>query len=157
METMVSKRTNPYLSYPDLTKLLIEYSMTVQSMGLEPSLVELVKIRASQLNGCAVCLHMHTRDAVEMGESATRIFMLDAWRESPLFSARERAALAWTDALTRMDHRAEAEAYALVEAEFDAKEQTILNLMIGVINSFNRIGVGFALSHPGTAVAKQAA
>ena len=89
-------RLNPFAVSSDLTKAFVEFSQQVEASGLERSLMELVKIRSSQINGCAICLDMHTRDARKQGESETRIFMLDAWRESPLFSDRERAALAWT-------------------------------------------------------------
>lgn len=95
-------RLNPFAVAPDLTKLLIDFGTRVAQAGLEPSLVELVKIRASQVNGCAICLHMHALDARKNGETEERIYMLDAWRESSLYSARERAALAWTEALTKV-------------------------------------------------------
>jgi AhpD family alkylhydroperoxidase len=93
-------RLNPYQAAPGAMKAMMALETEVQQSGLEPALVELVKIRASQINGCAFCLHMHTRDARAKGESEQRIYLLDAWRESPLFSDRERAALAWTEAVT---------------------------------------------------------
>lgn len=79
---------------------MLDLQAKVEKSGLEHSLIELIKIRASQLNGCAYCLHMHTRDARKAGETEERLYMLSAWRESPLYTERERAALAWTDALT---------------------------------------------------------
>lgn len=155
----MTERMNPYLAQPQLTQPLIDFAMTAaRQSGIEPSLQELVKIRASQLNHCAICLHMHARDARKAGESEMRIVMLDAWRESPFYSARERAALAWTEALTRlMPHGVTDEDYAMVEAEFSEAERVSLTLMIGAINAFNRIGAGFRLSHPGSAPARAAA
>jgi len=140
-------RLNPFAVSSDLTKAFVEFSQQVEASGLERSLMELVKIRSSQINGCAICLDMHTRDARKQGESETRIFMLDAWRESPLFSDRERAALAWTEALTRLaETRAPDDVYAQLEAEFTPQEQVKLTMLINVINSFNRFGVGFRLN-----------
>jgi AhpD family alkylhydroperoxidase len=100
---MMTKRTNPYARM-DLIQPLIDYSHAVPDVGLEPGLVHLVKIRASQINGCAVCLVMHTQEARQDGDSEIRLYLLDAWREAPHFTPRERAALAWTEALTRLDH-----------------------------------------------------
>ena len=93
-------RLNAYQAAPAVMKAMMALENQVVANGLEPALMELVKIRASQINGCAFCLHMHTRDARAKGEKEERIYLLDAWRESPLFSARERAALAWTEAVT---------------------------------------------------------
>ena len=142
-------RLNPYTVAPELAQSLIAFATQVAQAGLEPSLIELVKIRASQINGCAICLHMHARDARKKGETEERILMLDAWRESPLYSERERAALAWTEVLTRLTEKgAPDDVYEAVQAQFTEKEQVILTMMIAGINSFNRLGVGFRLSHP---------
>jgi len=117
--------------------------------GLEDSLMELVKIRASQINGCAFCLHMHTAEARKKGETEERLFLLDAWRESPLYSARERAALAWTEALTLVaETRASDEAYEALQAQFSEEEQVKLTLLIVAINGWNRVQVGFRGVHP---------
>src|SRR5690349_5719618 len=89
---------------PEAYQAMLAFSNFGKNSGIEPALAELVKIRASQINGCAFCLHMHTRDARAKGETEERIYLLDAWRESPVFSERERAALAWTDAMTRLGH-----------------------------------------------------
>ncbi|HET8939037.1 MAG TPA: carboxymuconolactone decarboxylase family protein [Polyangiales bacterium] len=133
----------------NLIKLFIDFSQQVEAAGLEKSLIELVKIRASQINGCAVCLDMHTRDARKHGESEERLYLLDAWRESPLYSTRERAALAWTEALTLLaDTRAPDDVYELVKAEFSDEESVALTMAINVINSWNRLGVGYRRSHP---------
>jgi AhpD family alkylhydroperoxidase len=138
------------LSVPTrLIKLFISFSMEVEAAGLEKSLMELVKIRASQLNSCAVCLHMHTLDARKAGESEERLYMLNAWRESPLYSSRERAALAWTEALTTLSTSgAPDEIYALVKAEFSDQESIALTMLINVINSWNRLGAGYRRTHP---------
>jgi AhpD family alkylhydroperoxidase len=140
----MTQRINPYAVAPQLLDGLIKYSRDVEAMGLEKSLLELVKIRASQINGCAVCLHMHAEEARRQGESEDRILMLDAWHETGLYSPREKAALAWTEALTRLtETRAPDEAYEAVKAEFSDEDLVKLTLMINVINSFNRFGVGF--------------
>jgi AhpD family alkylhydroperoxidase len=143
----VTQRANPYAANYALMKPLIDYAMSVQALGLEPSLMELVKIRASQINGCAVCLHMHAEEARKQGETEDRILMLDAWDECGFYSAREKAALAWTEALTRLSEtRAPDGAYNVMAAQFSEEEQVKLTLLINVINSFNRFGVGFRVA-----------
>jgi AhpD family alkylhydroperoxidase len=140
-------RANPYTANYALMKPLIDYAHSVEALGLEPSLMELVKIRASQINGCAICLHMHAAEARKQGETEERILMLDAWDHAPLYSAREKAALAWTEALTRLtETHAPDEAYAAMAAEFSEEEQVKLTLLISLINSFNRFGVGFRVA-----------
>jgi AhpD family alkylhydroperoxidase len=148
----MTKRLDPLVSGASLMQQLIEYGTKVVEAGLEKSLVALVEIRASQINGCAVCLYMHMRDAHQAGETDVRLFMLDAWRESPVYSARERAALGWTEALTLLaSTHAPDDAYDAVKAEFSDEESVKLTMLINVINSFNRIGVGYRRSHPGKA------
>jgi AhpD family alkylhydroperoxidase len=152
----MSQRINPYVVAPKLLDELVRFSRTVEAMGLEKSLLELVKIRASQINRCAVCLHMHAEEARRQGESEDRILMLDAWHETGLYTPREKAALAWTEALTRLtETRAPDEAYEAAKAEFTDEELVKLTLMITVINSFNRFGVGFRVA-PVTLKAKAA-
>ena len=152
----MTARITPSAEYLALLQPLIDYATTVAGMGLEKSLVNLVEIRASQINGCAVCLHMHTEDALKSGESPNRLYMLSAWRESSLFSDRERAALGWTEALTRLaETRAPDADYASVAAQFSEKEQIMLTLMIGAINSFNKVNVGFRM--PATQVGERKA
>jgi AhpD family alkylhydroperoxidase len=113
-----------------------------RSIELDPMLRELVKIRASQLNGCAYCIAMHTRDARRAGESERRLYALAAWRESPLFTARERAALELTDTITKIGKNGVPEAvYERAEAEFPSAELANLILAITAINSWNRIAV----------------
>ncbi len=113
--------------------------------SLEPTLIRLVEIRASQINGCANCINMHTAEAREKGETEQRIYLLSAWREAPCYTDRERAALGWTEALTRLSegHKLEAAREAL-KAEFIEQEQVKLTLMVNIINGWNRIAVGFS-------------
>ena len=112
--------------------------------SLEPSLIELVKIRSSQINGCANCINMHTTEARNQGETERRIYLLSAWREAPCYTERERAALGWTEALTRLSegHTHES-AYGALQAQFSDEEQVKLTLMINIINGWNRLSVGF--------------
>jgi AhpD family alkylhydroperoxidase len=118
-------------------------SITIAS-SLEPSLAELVKIRASQINGCANCINIHTTYARAQGETEQRIFLLPAWREAPCYTDRERAALGWTEALTRLSEgHTHENAYDALKFEFTDEEQVTLTLTIVVINGWNRIAVGF--------------
>ena len=93
-------RLNPYQAAPEAMKALTELEKYVRNSGIEPTLIELVKTRASQINGCAYCIYMHTRDARARGETEERLYLLDAWHEASLYTERERAALAWTEAVT---------------------------------------------------------
>ncbi|GGJ58143.1 alkylhydroperoxidase [Sphingopyxis bauzanensis] len=137
--------TDPFAAAPQLMKQWMGVSLAVQD-SLEPSLIELVKIRASILNACANCINMHTAEARARGETEQRIYLLAAWHEAPVYTPRERAALAWTDALTRLSegHTQQAAKDGL-EAHFTAEEQVKLTLMINIINGWNRIAVGFGL------------
>lgn len=120
---------------------------------LEPGLLHLIKLRASQINGCAFCIHMHTTEALRDGDTPTRLFMLTAWRESSLYTPRERAALAWTEALTRVADTGAPDAdWALVEDAFEPAERAWLSLAIGAINVWNRLQVGFRAAHPAGAI-----
>ena len=140
----MTARMNPYLNNYSLVKPLIDLGTTVEGYGLEKSLMELVKIRASQINGCGVCLDMHAKEARQQGETEERVLMLSAWRETALYNEREKAALAWTETLTRLPEKgAPDDIYEAVQAVFSEEEQIALTLLVGVINSFNRIGVGF--------------
>jgi len=146
----MTPRLDPFAAAPALMQSWLAFGQGVAaSGGLEESLLELVKIRASQINACAFCLHMHTRDARKKGETEERIYLLDAWRESPLYSPRERAALAWTEALTLVaETQAPDDVYEEVKAHFTAAEQVALSLMIVAINGWNRVQVGFRAVHP---------
>jgi AhpD family alkylhydroperoxidase len=118
--------------------------------GLEPSLLELVKLRASQINGCAYCLDMHTKDARARGESEQRLYLLDAWRESPFYSERERAALAWTEAVTLVaESRVPDAVYEEVRRHFSDDEVLALTMAVVTINAFNRLNVALR-TVPGT-------
>lgn len=116
----------------------------VDASGLEPQLRELVKLRASQINGCAFCVDMHTKDARASGEDEQRLDLVAVWREAPVYTPRERAALAWTEALTLLSETgAPDDAYAAIEREFDPADQVALTLAIVAINGWNRLAVGF--------------
>ena len=148
-------RLNPFTAAPAMMKALMAFSGAVAESSLEHSLMELVKLRASQINRCAFCLDMHSRDAIKAGERPERLFLLNAWRESPLYSARERAALAWTEALTTIAGADAPESdYQMLAEHFSPKEQTELTLAIATINAWNRINCAFQTVHP---VAKAAA
>ena len=142
-------RLNPFEVAPELMMPMLELEKAVRSSGLELSLSHLVKIRASQLNGCAYCIHMHTRDARAAGEREERLYLLSAWHESPLYTARERAALEWTEALTLVaDTHAPDVAYAELANHFDQVERVKLSMLVVAINGWNRIAVGFRRIHP---------
>ena len=142
-------RLIPYDVAPGSLKPLIELEKTIKNSGLELKLIELVKTRASQINGCAYCIHMHTKDARANGETEERLYLLSAWRESPLYSERERAALAWTEALTLVaETHAPDEDYAELGRHFTPAEQVNLTLLIGAINAWNRLAIGFRSVHP---------
>ena len=145
----MTTRTNPYIAAPDLLKAWMAFSDQVGASGLEKSLLELVKIRASQINGCANCLNMHSYEARQAGETEQRIAVLAAWHEAPLYTDRERAALAWTEHLTLVaDKRAPQHVYEQLDAQFSRDEQVKLTMMINVINGWNRLAVGFDLFAP---------
>jgi AhpD family alkylhydroperoxidase len=142
-------RLNPYQLAPELMKTMMALEEAVAHSGLEKPLIELVKIRASQINGCAFCIHMHTRDARAGGESEERIYLLDAWRESPLYTARERAALAWTEAVTLVSQTHVPDAvYEEVREQFDEKDLVKLTMLVVAINGWNRIAISFRSLHP---------
>lgn len=145
----MTPRLNPFAAAPAPMKAWLDYSQSTLRNGLEESLVQLVEIRASQINGCAMCLDMHTADARKQGETERRLYLLDAWRESPLYSERERAALAWTEALTRLPETgAPDDVYRQLKAQFTDEEQVALTMLIVAINGWNRINVGFRTVHP---------
>ncbi|WP_030131504.1 carboxymuconolactone decarboxylase family protein [Pseudomonas sp. QTF5] len=137
-------RIDFYTASPDGLKAMIALETAVSKLPLEKSLIELVKLRASQINGCAFCIDMHTADAIKDGETPRRLFAVTAWREAPFFTDRERAALAWTESLTQLSlTHAPDEDYALLSAEFSPKEMVDLTVAISTINSWNRLAVGF--------------
>jgi AhpD family alkylhydroperoxidase len=145
----MTPRLNPYQAAPDTLKALMALETEVQGSGLEQSLIELVKTRASQINGCAFCINMHTQHARKHGETEQRLYLLDAWRESPVYSDRERAALAWTEAVTRISEtHAPDGVYEEVRAQFSEAETVNLTMLIATINAWNRIAISFRLVPP---------
>jgi AhpD family alkylhydroperoxidase len=145
----MAPRFNAFKVSPDLTKALMGVEAALAESGLEHGLAELVRLRCSQINGCGFCLHMHLVDAKAHGETPLRIIMLDGWRSSPLFTDRERAALAWTESLTRIakTHAADAD-YELVKSQFSESEIVALSILIGQINSWNRLQIAARAVHP---------
>lgn len=145
---MTPRVENPYAHAPAAIKAMMAVETSIRSGDLEHGLLELVKLRASQINGCAFCIAMHAAAARKQGESEMRIYLLDAWREAHLYSARERAALAWTEALTRVSETGAPDAvYAQVKEHFTEAEQVQLTLQIGAINLWNRLQVGLRGNH----------
>jgi len=137
-------------AFPEGIHALMALGKTINTSGLEPSLMELVKIRASQLNGCAYCIDMHTKDARAAGETEQRLYALSAWRETPFFTPRERAALAWTEAITNIQlGHADDAIYEQVRSEFNDADLVKLTLGITQINAWNRIAIAFR-TEPGT-------
>jgi AhpD family alkylhydroperoxidase len=128
--------------FPAGAQAIVALQRTVDTAGLEPLLLELVKMRASQVNGCAYCLDMHSKDARALGESEQRLHLLAAWREAPCYDARERAALAWCEDLTLISKRGAPDAvYNRLEQTFSAEEIVVLTLAILAINGWNRLAI----------------
>ena len=145
----MTQRLNAFQAAPDAMKALVALDSYVHDCGLEQSLLELIKIRTSQINGCAYCIYIHTRDARASGETEERIYLLDSWRESSLYTERERAALEWTEALTFIAKgHAPDKTYEEVRKHFSEEELVKLTLAIGNINVWNRFGIGFRNIHP---------
>jgi AhpD family alkylhydroperoxidase len=127
-------------------KPLFSLGALVEASGLEHSLLELVKMRSSQLNGCAYCLDMHSKDARAAGETEQRLYLLDAWRETSLYSERERAALAWTEAVTLVaDSHVPDDVYDEVSNHFTEDELVALTLAIVAVNGWNRLNIAFRM------------
>jgi AhpD family alkylhydroperoxidase len=141
------------LDYPGLApepmRTMYGLAAYLAGCGLEPALLQLVKIRASQLNGCAFCIDMHTKDARAAGETEQRIYALNAWRETPFFTDRERAALAWTEAVTRIGGGVPDDLYAETRGQFSEKELVDLTWAVAAINAWNRVAISFR-SVPGS-------
>jgi AhpD family alkylhydroperoxidase len=151
MGTHFASRLDPYKAMPAVYKPLSALQAYTDTCGLEPSLLELVKTRASQINGCAFCLEMHTREARAAGESEARLYLLNAWRESPLYSDRERAALEWTEAVTLVSESAVPDSvFEIARAAFSEEELVNLTVAIGMINVWNRLAISFRALHPVT-------
>jgi AhpD family alkylhydroperoxidase len=129
---------------PDLVKKLTELSFAQHKAHIERKLLDLVNIRASQLNGCAFCLDMHVKEATMHGERALRLHHIAIWRESPLFDARERAVLEWTEAVTHLSaHGVGEDIYALARQHFSEQELSDLTFAVATINAWNRISIAF--------------
>lgn len=145
----MTQRINPFAVAPEGVTALQAVEKYLETSGLDPRLAMLVRIRVSQINGCEYCLHMHTQDARKLGESVERIFLLDAWHESAMFSAKERAALAWAEALTDIRHsRAPDAVYNEARQQFSEKELANLSIAIAMINAWNRLAIGARAVHP---------
>jgi AhpD family alkylhydroperoxidase len=141
---MDEKRIDYWKIWPEGVQALTAMGKAVNQSGLEPSLMELVKLRASLMNGCAFCIDMHSKDALAAGETTERLFALNVWRETPFFTPRERAALQWTESLTdiRQDHAPDF-AYNDVTAHFSSEEVVKLTFAIITINAWNRVALAF--------------
>lgn len=129
---------------PSAVKGLMEIERYVHNTNLDPVIFELIKIRASQINGCAYCLDMHSKDARKVGETEQRLYLLNAWRETEFYTEKERAALAWTEALTEISvYEVSDELYEEVSAQFNEKELLALTMTIIAINGWNRLAIAF--------------
>ena len=148
---MSQQRLNAMQQAPELFKKYVEFSMAVKKTGIDETTANLVAIRTAQLNGCGFCLDMHIKQATIQGERPLRLHHVAIWRESPLFSERERAALEWTDALTRLGEAGvDDDVYARVRSQFGEKEITELSWVVLLNNGWNRLNVGFRTT-PGSA------
>ena len=139
----MTKRINPYARM-DLIQPLIDYSQAVPDVGLEPTLAHLVKIRASQINGCGMCTDMHVKDALAAGEDQTRLFLVAAWRDATVFTEAERAALALAEEATRIADASTGvsdDTWQAVRKHYDDEQVAALIAIIAVINAWNRLNV----------------
>lgn len=135
-------RINMYEVAPDAVKAMLGLEKYLHSCGLEPGLIHLLKLRASQINGCGYCIDMHSKDARALGESEQRLYLLDAWREAPFYTDRERAALEWMEAVTRVaETQVPDDVYERARAQFSEKELVDLTLLAATINAWNRLAI----------------
>jgi len=142
--TPIAQRINVFETAPAAIKALFAAEQYARSSGLEHSLLALVKLRASYVNGCAFCVDMHTKDARLAGETEQRLFGVPVWRETPYYSPRERAALAWTEAVTRLgEHGVGDELYRETREYFSEQELVNLTIAVIAINSWNRLSIAF--------------
>ncbi|MGN7753059.1 carboxymuconolactone decarboxylase family protein [Sinorhizobium sp. 22678] len=145
----MQSRLNFAKAAPDAYKAVAALDSYVKGSGIEPRLIHLIKLRASQINGCAYCVDMHTKEARHSGLSQQWINLVCVWRESPHFDKRERAVLGWTEALTNVaETRAPDDAYEALKAHFNEEEMTKITVAIGAINVWNRLCVGFRALPP---------
>ena len=141
---MTKSRVDYRKAAPDAFKAMLALEAGVHRTGLEPALIELVKMRVSQINGCGYCLDMHSKDARAAGETEQRLYLLSAWREAPFYTDRERTALSWAEAVTLVATNDLPDAlYDEVRAQFDEKGMVELTLAIIAINGWNRLAIGF--------------
>ena len=137
-------RLDPRKAAPEVYRAMLALESAVKATGLESNLLDLIKLRASQINGCAFCIDMHSKDLRAEGESEERLYLLDAWRETPFYTDRERAALAWTEAVTLIAHgHVPDEVYEQARQHFSDDELTKLTLAVVAINGWNRFGIAF--------------
>jgi AhpD family alkylhydroperoxidase len=140
----MQKRLDYSKAAPGSVQAMYKLQKFVEESGLERSLLELVKTRVSQINGCAFCIDMHTKDARSFGESEQRLYALNAWRETPFYTGRERAALAWAEAITLIsESHASDEEFEAARAEFSEEELVKLTMAIITINGWNRLAIAF--------------
>ncbi|MAA96757.1 MAG: alkylhydroperoxidase [Stappia sp.] len=145
----MTPRIDYYKAAPKVRDAMMAVELASRETSVPLTVRELVKVRVSQINGCGYCLHMHTQEARAAGVSQEQLDVVAAWRESPAFDDRERAALGWAEALTRVaDGEPEDTDYAPLAAAFDEREQAELTLVITTINAWNRFAVGFRMVHP---------
>lgn len=149
-EDTMKARPNAYELAPEIGKLGAALQAAIEATGLDKRLITLIQVRVSQLNGCAFCINMHTREAKRLGESEWRLYLLSAWHESTLFSAPERAVLAWAEAMTLLAERGapSEELYAQLEQHFDPLQIVAINSAVAMINFWNRMAVGSAAISP---------
>jgi len=145
----MKQRLNFFAAAPDLMKQVVALNTAINECGLEHGLLHLIKLRASQINGCSYCVDMHSREAKQDGETEQRLWLVAAWKESPLFSERERMALQWTETVTNIaDAGVSAELYAEGLQHFSGEELVKLTVAVGMINTWNRLCVTFHAIHP---------
>ncbi|MHB8405695.1 MAG: carboxymuconolactone decarboxylase family protein [Gammaproteobacteria bacterium] len=149
----MQKRLDYRKAAPEVLAAMRALQEGLSASELDPKLLELVKIRASQINGCAFCLDMHTRDARKLGEEEQRIYQLDAWRDSAVYTQRERAALAWTEAVTRISPESVDDGlYSQAREQFGERELVFLTLAVVAINGWNRLNIAFRTPPAGAGV-----
>lgn len=145
----MKQRLQFFAKAPQIMKAVSALNEAVEACGLDIGLMHLVKLRASQINGCSYCVDMHSRDAKRDGETEQRLYMVAAWKESPLFSERERAALAWTEKVTKIaENGVPDDLYASALEHFSEEELVKLTVVVGMINTWNRLCVSFHAIHP---------
>lgn len=145
----MKQRMQYFAKAPELMEQVRALNQAVEESGLEHSLLHLIKLRASQINGCSFCVDMHSKEALQDGETVQRVILVSAWKESPLYSERERAAFAWTEAVTLISKEGVPDAlYEATLKHFSEEELARLTVAIGMINIWNRLSVSFHTIHP---------